>query len=954
MKKVFTFLMISFFCASLLYAQDENDSIFVKDWKFPIGWWFPNQGVPAEGIDAYPRLQATATVVAEFDAQTADFDAEWAKIAGDGYVLGGEGKRLGLAASDKGAADFTGSFKTLTDGSNIYILLQYTDDDVTGNETVEVAWAPYLKINAPEVEGFPAAWYARYFQFGAYKATFKKTGFDAAMIVTGSGPNEDGSNGNINWGGTNDILSNNLFVDDKTAVGSKTVKHIITIGFACLTGEARPEFTAEIWKSLNDGKGISLDMKVNDVDADDALTGDPAAQKPAEYWWNSTNNDAYAVTWYAGFLAMGESLPTEGDAAYVKDWKFPIGWWFPNQPVPAEGIDNYPREVATAPQIANFDAQTADFDAEWAKIAGDGYKLGKPGSRLGLAASDKGDNDFKGSFKAFCDESNIYILLQYTDDDVTGNETVEVAWAPYLKIDVPEVEGFPAAWYARYFQFGAYKATFKNTGFDAAMIVTGSGPNSDGSNGNINWGGTNDILSNNLFLDDKTAVGAKTVKQIITIGFACLTGEARPEFNLDIWKALNEGKGISLDMKVNDVDADDALTGDPAAQKPAEYWWNSTNNDAYAVTWYAGFLAAGNALATSNDAEYVKDWKFPIGWWFPNQPVPAEGIENYPRKEASAARITNFDPQTANFDAEWAKIAGEGYKLGEPGSRLGLAASDKGDSDFKGAYKAFCDESNIYILLQFADDDVTGNETLEVAWAPYLKIDAPEVEGTPAAWYARYYQFGAYKATFKNTGFDAAMIVTGSGPNADGSNGNINWGGTNEILSNNLFLDNKTATGSKTVKWIVTIGFPALTGEARPEFNLDIWNALNDGKGISLDMKVNDVDADDALTGDPAAQKPAEYWWNSTNNDAYAVTWYAGFLKVGNPVGIQQIFTKESIFERVTPNEVLLNKTANVAVYNILGSKILEKKEVMRIDLSNLKTGVYIIRANNESLKVVH
>ncbi|HET6559290.1 MAG TPA: hypothetical protein VFG54_18345, partial [Prolixibacteraceae bacterium] len=288
----------------------------------------------------------------------------------------------------------------------------------------------------------------------------------------------------------------------------------------------------------------------------------------------------------AGLVAQDE-----GDAAYVTNWKFPIGWWFPNQPVPAEGIENYPRAQATAIMVTNFDAKEADFDAEWAKIAGNGYVID---NALGLAASHKGAEDFKdASFKTFYDESNIYILLKYTDEDVTGNETVEVAWASYLKINAPEVEGNPVAWYARYRQFGAYKATFKKTGFDAAMIVKGGGANADGSNGNLNWGGTNDTLSNNLFLDDHTPSGSKTIKQIITIGFTALTGEARPDFNLDIWKALNEGKGISFDLKVNDVDADDAMnTDDPPVAKPAEYWWNTTSNDAYAVTYYAGFLSA--------------------------------------------------------------------------------------------------------------------------------------------------------------------------------------------------------------------------------------------------------------------------------------------------------------------------------------------------------------------------
>jgi hypothetical protein len=641
----------------------------------------------------------------------------------------------------------------------------------------------------------------------------------------------------------------------------------------------------------------------------------------------------------------------EGDAAYVTNWKFPIGWWFPNQAVPAEGIENYPRAQATAAMVTNFDAKTADFDAEWAKIAGNGNVIAH---QLGLNASHKGAEDFKdAAFKAVYDESNIYILLQYTDDDVTGNETVEVAWAPYLKINAPEVAGNPVAWYARYRQFGAYKATFKKTGFDAAMIVKGGGAGADGSNGSLSWGGTNDTLSNNLFLDDHTAAGSKTVKQIITIGFPAFTGEARPDFNYEIWKSLNAGKGISFDLKVNDVDTDDALNSDATpVQKPAEYWWNTTNNDAYAVTYYAGFLNPAASAPVDGDAAYVANWKFPIGWWFPNQAVPAEGIENYPRKVAKTGVVTSFDAQTANFDTEWARISGNGNAIA---NQLGLNASHKGAEDFKDAsFKAFADGSNIYILLQYTDDDVTGNETVEVAWAPYFKINAPEVEGNPVAWYARYRQFGAYKATFKKTGFDAAMIVKGGGTGSDGSNGSLSWGGTNDTLSNNLFLDDKTAAGSKTVKQIITIGFPALTGEARPDFNMDIWKALNGGKGISFDLKVNDVDTDDALNSDATpVQKPAEYWWNSTNNDAYAVTYYAGFLAVGNTVGFKQLDKTNSIFQTVTPDRIQLKQVANVAIYNALGAQIVSKRNVNQIDLSNLNRGIYIIRANNESLKVV-
>lgn len=662
----------------------------------------------------------------------------------------------------------------------------------------------------------------------------------------------------------------------------------------------------------------------------------------------------FTLLFVALISVTGLMAQDEGDADYVVNWKFPIGWWFPNAGAPAEGIDAYPRKQATTEMVSNFDAQGCDFDAEWAKISGDGNMLGGEGSRLGLAASEKGAADFTGAFKTYADESNIYILIQYTDDDVTGNETVEVAWAPYLKINAPEVEGSPAAWYARYRQFGAYKATFKLTGFDAAMIVKGSGTLDDGSIGSLNWGGTNDTLSNSLFLDSHTSVGSKTVKQIITIGYAALTGDARPDFNLDIWKKLNGGKGISLDLKVNDVDGDDALnTDDPPVAKPAEYWWNSTNNDCYAVTWYAGFLSAPATNPTSGDAAYIANWKWPIGWWFPNAGAPAEGIDAYPREQAASAEVENFDAANCDFDAEWAKIAGDGYMLGGEGSRLGLAASEKGATDFTGSFKSFFDDANIYVLLQYTDDDVTQSETIEVAWAPYLKLDAPDVDGYPAALYARYRQFGAYKASFKSTGFDAAMIVKGSGTLADGSIGNINWGGTNDTLSTYLFLDDHTEVGEKTVKQIITIGFPALTGDARPDFNQAIWEALNDGKGISFDMKVNDVDGDDALnTDDPPVAKPAEYWWNSTNNDCYAVTWYAGFLNTkGSTTGIIPSKAMTSIFGNTMNNQVLLTKMANVIVYNTLGQQMKSLRNVNLVDLSEFRTGVYIIRANNEVKK---
>jgi len=928
-------MTIALLSISSLFAQTDAEK--VAKWQFPIGGWFPNATAPEGGVAAYPRSQATAQMVADFDAATADFDATWTSVAGNGNVIGSTaGHILGLAASNKGAEDFKdAAFKVLYDESNMYILLQWTDDDVTGTESAELCLAPYFRLDVAD----EPKWYARYSQFGANKLLFDKNGFNAAMMV-----NFDAAGaGAINWGGTTETLTNNLFLDNKTATGSKTVKWIITVGFPALTGELNAEFNVDIWKALNEGKGISFDLKVTDVDADDALNADATpVKKPAEYWWSSTSNECWQSNMFAGFL--NAKAAGGADAEFVAKWQFPIEWWFPNAPIPAGGIEAYPRSQASAQMVANFDAAGANFDATWGSVAGNGNVLGSTAAHaMGLAASNKGADDFKdAAFKVLYDESNMYILLQWTDDDVTGSESAELCMAPYFRLDVADEPN----WYARYNQFGANKLLFDKNGFNAASMV-----NVDAEGvGTINWGGTTETLTNNLYVDNKTAVGSKNVKWIITIGYPALTGEFRPEFNVEIWKALNEGKGISFDMKVNDIDGDDALnTATTPEKKPAEYWWSSTSNDCWQSNMYAGFLNALEGSTTEKtDAEITANWQFPIEWWFPNAPLPAGGIAAYPRSQASAVSVASFDAVSADFDATWA-VAGKRNVIGSTAAHaMGLAASNKGADDFKdAAFKVLYDESNMYILVQWTDDDVTGTESAELCLAPYFRLDVADEPN----WYARYNQFGANKLLFDKNGFNAAMMV-----NVDEAGvGTINWGGTTETLTNNLFIDNKTASGSKTVKWIITIGYAALTGEFRPEFNVDIWKALSEGKGISFDMKVNDIDGDDAFnTATTPEKKPAEYLWSSTSNDCWQSNMYAGFLDAnGTAVGIDPAISEvASIFGKISNFQIQLTKTANVAVYNVIGQQLKSLKNVNMIDLSDLTQGIYIIRANNETLKI--
>lgn len=385
---------------------------------------------------------------------------------------------------------------------------------------------------------------------------------------------------------------------------------------------------------------------------------------------------------------------------------------------------------------------------------------------------------------------------------------------------------------------------------------------------------------------------------------------------------------------------------------------------------FSTFLFVGVAMAT--DTSIVSNWKFPIEYWYPQTAsisVPAGGVDNYPRAQALADSIGDFDPAGVNFDAVWTQLnkqgdSGAGYPIAHT---TGNPLSDKGAADFTGAWKAVYDQNNIYILIKYTDDAIKGNETVELMWAPYLSI--PAIAALPAASlpncvvqapYARYAQFGGYKVSYSATGISGAMIVDFSATGV----GKINWSGTDAVLTSALSFDNKTELGSKTIKAIYTIGFQALTGNAysaalnaRPTFNNSVWRALNEGKGISFDIKVSDTDPDDQLnTAVPPVEKPQEYWWNTTSNDGYAMTYYSGFLGVRKTISaVNQVYSnRRSIFGEVTSNSVHLNQTANVEVYNSIGKLVLKSDNVNVVELKGMKEGMYIVKANDEVLKVRH
>jgi len=360
------------------------------------------------------------------------------------------------------------------------------------------------------------------------------------------------------------------------------------------------------------------------------------------------------------------------------------------------------------------------------------------------------------------------------------------------------------------------------------------------------------------------------------------------------------------------------------------------------------------------DSTYIAGWTFGVSGYI--NLGYSQVLQSTENKQAFADRIDNFDPLTSDFDATW---NGSKYAAYAVENNVSNTGNHTGASDFSQAgFKAFYDDDNLYILVQFVDDNITGNESIEIPWATYFELYgknpmSTDGSGNPkeytTARYLRYSAFGAYKATFNKNGFVNAMKIDFASPTAQGV---LNWGGTNENLANNLSVKDKTVTGSGVVKWIITLGFPvftsapdAFTNETfplpRPDFNVDIFKALNGKKGLSFDLKIND---NDGTADTNPASKPAEYWWNTINNDCYSHTWYAGFLGIEDNTAVKNTAEK-NIITKLTRTNIELVEPMNVVIYDITGKVVFSEKSVSHINVSSFNKGLYVINAGGFTSK---
>jgi len=379
------------------------------------------------------------------------------------------------------------------------------------------------------------------------------------------------------------------------------------------------------------------------------------------------------------------------------------------------------------------------------------------------------------------------------------------------------------------------------------------------------------------------------------------------------------------------------------------------------------FLAAMaitlNAAATEYPVEYLDGLEFE--WMGGDLFLPAPTGKTANAYYLGPVFIANTqDPDydsTRSFDDVWLDIIKEdAYELNSNATNPSNTKHD--DYEFAG-FKAGYDDENIYIFIKYVDTEAvplgTIIERMEIGVSPYVKLDAartPTISGTPAPGleYFRFIELGAYKivTSWEGSVLSISTITVEFRGCAESTQANLG------IDFADIVVDSHTPTNnSSEVSLIVTIPFVSLSNfmTGAGEFTYEDWLVVNDGKGISLDLKVNDVDGDDA-----DLNTSRDYWWScppslveGMGDLSYYSTSSSGMLKAVPKGGVSTDNTNTQPGNiKVTSDKIIFNNPADVKIYSAAsGALILNAANQTEVLTTGLGAGIYIVEADGEVAK---
>jgi hypothetical protein len=96
--------------------------------------------------------------------------------------------------------------------------------------------------------------------------------------------------------------------------------------------------------------------------------------------------------------------------------------------------------------------------------------------------------------------------------------------------------------------------------------------------------------------------------------------------------------------------------------------------------------------------------------------------------------------------------------------------------------------------------------------------------------------------------------------------------------------------------------------------------------------------------------KKDEFFWNSTKNDGFEAIYYNGYLTFGNQeVGVKETTNTNTAGVYMSGNMLRLKglETADIKVYSTIGQLVKSGNRISQLNLSDLKSGIYLVRLNN-------
>jgi hypothetical protein len=372
-----------------------------------------------------------------------------------------------------------------------------------------------------------------------------------------------------------------------------------------------------------------------------------------------------------------------------------------------------------------------------------------------------------------------------------------------------------------------------------------------------------------------------------------------------------------------------------------------------------GLWSAGQRIYGISFLDWSREPDYPDKDGYAEFPYTAP-LVNVKKAPAAWQPVTNV---TA-FDTTWNMI-GPDNLIAKPTNLEGGDLFDLNENAAFGAsWKAIHDGRNMYVLLKYTDKSGLadpGSLSFEIMAQPAspfrheftFRTAADSTADKTAAGtdlrmvyqnmaYARSAELGGGKAFFRNGHVSEYSASVGMVKNTWQNFYTAKWGanqaGQDALQRTNHFWDQ---TGG-VIRSVLVMSFDgALSWPDDPSRINGPRRAVRVGDTISFDVKSN------ALRN----MKKVEYYWSADRNNGFASIYYSGRIRLsGTDVMVlsSDLIRKTDVYYNGGCVYVKSGQPADVEVFNTMGIRIKEARQVNKLSLEDIKDGIYLVRIDKE------